>query len=997
MSPDRWQRVKELLNEALSRDAGERALFLDEHCAGDPELRAELDSLLDSFTEAGDFMDGGDRSEAATAVAAALAPVTTDPYTGKRIGPYRILGEIGHGGMGAVYKAVRADAPNAEPVALKVVRRGMDHDFILKRFRSERQILATLEHPHIARLLDGGATDDGLPYFVMEYIEGRPIHRYCDEEKLTTRQRLELFCLVCSAVECAHERKIVHRDIKPANILVNAQGEPKLLDFGIAKILDPDLATSTIDVTATVLRLMTPEYASPEQVRGGEITAASDVYSLGVLLYELLTGHRPYRLRTRLPHEIAQIICEDEPEKPSTMVCRTELVTRGPEGAITVTPELVGSARRTRPEELRRMLCGDLDNIILMAMRKEPGRRYPSAAALQQDLQRYLDARPVGARKDTIVYRARKAAQRHRTATALGAAALLVVLVLSAAFYTGVVSRPWRGASAAFITPLTSFPGDETQPVFSPDGSRIAFVWGGENGDNSDIYIKPVRGVGLERITTDGAEDVSPTWSPDGRRIAWLRVTDNDTSVFVSAAVPGSIHMRIASVYPNRIEAVGRHLDWSPDGKYLAAADRKSPDEPFRIVLVELATGHKIQVTSPPSGSVGDSNPMYSPDGRQIAFIRAVSSGVDDLFIVPATGGEVRRVTNDRRYIIGLTWSADGRYLLFSSNRAGNHSLWKTPAEGGTLERVLNVSTNASDPVFSRDGKLMAYSQFYQDANIWELDLATAALKKVVASTQYDSSPQVSPDGTRLAFRSSRSGASEIWVSGVDGSNPYQLTHFRRTLTGTPRWSPDGRRIAFDSRPEGQPEIYTIELDGKNLARITDDPSEDVVPSWSRDGKRIYFASNRGGAWQVWYAPSSGGPATRLTSQGGFAAFETADGKWVYYAKGRSVPGIGRIRTDGGGEQNVFDRLKAAFWGYWALTPRGLLYADREAGSSGYAFYLLPDGKSEPMRIASVDKPLIPADSGLGIAPDGRRVYFSQVDQSGSDILMLENAVPSGN
>ena len=522
MNPDRWQRVKELLNEALERDPEQRSAFLDEHCAEDADLRSEVASLLSSFEDADDFMESKQPGGGS-----GFTPAR-EPWADMRIGPYRVVEEIGRGGMGTVYRAARADDAFRQQVAIKIVKRGMDHDFVLRRFRNERQILATLDHPNVARLLDGGATEDGLPYFVMEYVDGgKPINDYCDNHQLNTRERLEIFRQVCSAVQAAHERKIVHRDIKPGNILVTPRGQPKLLDFGIAKILDPDLMTQTLDPTATILRLMTPEYASPEQVRGEAITAASDVYSLGVLLYELLTGHRPYRLRSRSPHEIAQVICDEAPEKPSTMVQRTELVTRT-EGPVTLTPDLVSRARGTRPDELRRALCGDLDNIILKAMRKEADRRYPSAAVLEQDIARYLAGMPVSARRDTLFYRASKSLRRNRSS--------VIVAVAALALGTGLVLA-WRefveqGASATSVSkiePLTSFPGDETQPVFSPDGSRIAFVWEGENSINSDIYIKPVRGVGMERLTTNAAEDLSPILVPDGRKIAWLRTTEVET------------------------------------------------------------------------------------------------------------------------------------------------------------------------------------------------------------------------------------------------------------------------------------------------------------------------------------------------------------------------------------------------------------------------------------------------------------------------------------
>jgi Tol biopolymer transport system component len=304
---------------------------------------------------------------------------------------------------------------------------------------------------------------------------------------------------------------------------------------------------------------------------------------------------------------------------------------------------------------------------------------------------------------------------------------------------------------------------------------------------------------------------------------------------------------------------------------------------------------------------------------------------------------------------------------------------------------VATVADNASDPVFSRDGKLMAFSQFYQDTNIWRMDLTTAARKKIIMSTQYDASAQYSPDGTQIAFRSGRSGTGEVWISKADGTDERQLTHMGNSLTGSPHWSPDGKQIAFDSRPEGQPDIFVINADGTERRRLTKEPREDVVPSWSRDGKWVYFGSNRNGSWQVWKMPADGGEAVQVTKNGGFAAVESADGRWVYYAKGRSVPGIWRVRSDGSGEERVTDRLRPGNWGYWALSSRGIYFGDRESSETPYAVYLLGHGRKEPVRIAFFDKPLIPADSGFALSPDEQHLLFTQIDQSGSDILLLEN------
>jgi len=434
-----YHQLKELFQSALDRDPGQRAEFLQQACDGDAVLRAEVEEMLAAYEQDASFLE----APAFAVGAELLADGQTGLMVGRRIGPYKVLREIGHGGMGAVYLAVRDDDQFRQQVAIKLIRSGLDSDFIIHRFRQERQILAQLAHPYIARLLDGGTTETGCPYFVMEYIEGQPVDAYCDRHQLSTAERLKLFRLVCAAVHYAHQNLIVHRDIKPRNLLVTEEGVPKLLDFGIAKLLNPELTAETSDHTATVLRLMTPDYASPEQVRGEPITTASDVYSLGVLLYELLTGHRPYRIKSRSPSEIARIICEQEPEKPSTVVSRIEEVA-GTDGAAltTLTPESVSGTRDGQPDKLRRRLSGDLDNIVLKAMRKEPERRYASVEQFAEDLRRHLEGLPVMARKDTFSYRSGKFIRRHKAGVA---AAALVVLTLMA----GIVATAWEARVAA--------------------------------------------------------------------------------------------------------------------------------------------------------------------------------------------------------------------------------------------------------------------------------------------------------------------------------------------------------------------------------------------------------------------------------------------------------------------------------------------------------------------------------------------------------------------
>ncbi len=388
-----------------------------------------LIELADSGAEEGGESGGFLESPALAFAAPLLAgpPRGSKRLDGTMVGPYRILHELARGGMGAVYLAERADGQFEQRVALKLIKRGMDSDEIHRRFLAERQILARLSHPHIARLLDGGVSDDGQPYFAMEYVEGIPLTAYCDERRLGIDERLRLFADVCQAVRHAHQNLVIHRDLKPSNILVTVDGEVKLLDFGIAKLVQQDSGPGTA-LTAVGIRAMTPEYAAPEQVRGEPVTTATDVYALGAILYELLTGHRVHRLQRGTLHELEQVICEATPEAPSAAVSRTEEITLADGLRETVTPDTVSRARASEPARLRRLLGGDLDTIALKALQKVPARRYSSADALLADLQRYEAGLPVLARPDSRLYRARKFVRRHRVGVGAATALLLALL-----------------------------------------------------------------------------------------------------------------------------------------------------------------------------------------------------------------------------------------------------------------------------------------------------------------------------------------------------------------------------------------------------------------------------------------------------------------------------------------------------------------------------------------------------------------------------------------
>jgi serine/threonine protein kinase/TolB-like protein/thioredoxin-like negative regulator of GroEL len=430
---ERWQRLSPILEAALDLPPTARAAYLDETCAGDSDLRRQVEELLEAEAAAGSFLAAGALERGAPLVAELADGPRASPAAaagGRLVGVYRLVAELGEGGMGTVHLAERVDGHFEQRVAIKLLKQGLADEDAKRRFLQERQILARLDHPGIARLIDGGVTAEGTPFFVMERVEGRPVTAYCDEQGFGIEQRLRVFLEICDAVQYAHRSLVIHRDLKPSNILVDAAGRVKLLDFGIAKLLAGGSGGSPLEATRTFVRAMTPEYAAPEQVRNEPVTAATDVYSLGVLLYELLTGQRPYQVGRGGLSEMERAILEQEPLRPSARTATAP----GPTGA-------------GGPRETRRRLRGDLDRIVLKALEKAPERRYPTAQALAADIRRHLDGLPISARGDNALYRARKFVRRHRAGVA-AVAMTGIAVVLLAVVAVLVLRRAGQGPAA---------------------------------------------------------------------------------------------------------------------------------------------------------------------------------------------------------------------------------------------------------------------------------------------------------------------------------------------------------------------------------------------------------------------------------------------------------------------------------------------------------------------------------------------------------------------
>jgi Tol biopolymer transport system component/DNA-binding winged helix-turn-helix (wHTH) protein len=545
------------------------------------------------------------------------------------------------------------------------------------------------------------------------------------------------------------------------------------------------------------------------------------------------------------------------------------------------------------------------------------------------------------------------------------------------------------------ISPVTSLAGTEDQAAFSPDGRQVAFVWDGGNEDNSDIYVKLLGAEQSLRLTTNAAADTDPTWSPDGRDIAFLRQVGKSSGLFIISSLGGA-ERKLVDVFPYRPVVIGNTLNYTPDGKFLVVPDKDSHEDPFSIFRINVQSGERSRLTSAPAGSVGDLFPAYSPDSKTLALVRSASIASADIYLLKSNESEPKRITFDNTSIRGLSWTSDGKEIVFASRRGGsNYNLWKVSTSDGVLERLTTNERDVYSPKISNQGNRLSYTQSMSDPNIWQFDLGNSRgsesqSHRVIASTLEENGPQYSPDGKRIVFASRRSGTFEIWLCDADGANPRQLTNVGGALTGTPRWSPDSRQIVFDSWLGGTAAIYVINADGGPPRRVTSDGDEDVTPSWSRDGRWIYYGCTRSGSMQIWKVPAEGGSAVQVTREGGFEGFESPDGQFFYYAKGRAMPGIWRVPVNGGEETLVTDHRQAGLWRYWAVTDKGIYFATAETASHPVVEFFNFQTHSVTT-VTKLSRSLFKTDPGLAVSPDGQSMLIVQMDQKGSDIMLIEN------
>ena len=574
----------------------------------------------------------------------------------------------------------------------------------------------------------------------------------------------------------------------------------------------------------------------------------------------------------------------------------------------------VGAARRApNRHEFTAGAPRDLERITQRCLRKDPARRFQHIADVKVELEDIKDASDSAATRPAVPMAAAptvastSAAGRRRWAV-WGAVALLLIAAAVAAAWLRLGSE--APAVALAPVPLVTDPGDVSSPTFSPDGNQVAYAWNGEHQDNNDIYVKLVGSGKPLRLTSDPAYDSSPAWSPDGRAIAFIRVPP---SIYLVSPLGGGGGKVAEGIYPTSPD-VRPTLSWSPDSRVLALSAVNSPDQAASIRSIRIEDGEKQELTTPPA-TLGDYSPAISPDGRRLVFVRcARTSYICGLYLLDLTAdyhaaGQPRLLGPEGGSISNPIWTADGRDIVYMFGPAGQtYHLERIRAEAGARsQRLTFAGEGVTGPAISAHGNRLAYAVNLSDSDLRAITPGGSA-HSIASSTRVEHSAQFSPDGQRIAFASDRTGVMEVWVCERDGANPVQLTRFGDRHSGTPRWSPDGRFIAFDSQTKEGWRIFVMPSDSGQSRRLTSDTASEIIPSWSADGKTIYFSSDRSGRFEIWKAPVAGGKATQVTQNGGYVAFESRDGRSLYYMKSMSGPLWGRP-LEGGKEKQLIERV----------------------------------------------------------------------------------------
>ena len=867
---------------------------------------------------------------------------------GTRLGPYEITAPIGAGGMGEVYRA--RDTRLDRDVAVKVIREGVagSRDR-LQRFSQEARAASALNHPNIVTVHDIGS-EDGVVFMVMELVEGRSLADALPSGGFAPADVLRIGIQIADACAAAHARQIVHRDLKPANVMMQPDGRVKVLDFGLAKFVEAAGDASSMTQTAAGTVMGTVAYMSPEQAEGRSIDARSDIFSLGAVLYEIATGRRAFPGDTHAT-VFAALLKEDPP--PANLL------------------------RGDIPPELGRLLS--------RCLKKDPDRRVQSMADLKSALEEI--------KEETSSAESTKRVEPARRSKPMVVAASLCVLAGAGVW---AYSTYFRGQATAVETqlvpvPLTTLPGAELAGSFSPDGHEIAFAWNGENEAN-DIYIKSIGPDPPRRLTTNPLPDVNPRWSPDGRHVAFARVLEPGVVAILLVNASGGSERNLGELFPRISIITNFDLAWTGDSKYILAAAGRAVGQPSHLLRVSVETGEVRTIFNAEAGSAGYNSLDVSPDGRRLAASRD-DQGTTSVDIFDLSGDS--NVANQRHFrqtaAGAVRWAPDSRDLLFRISANNPSPLFRMSAETGAVTPLLWTGVGATHPAISAGAGRLVFTRNHRDTNIWRLAVGSEPRptpEKIAVSSFREVAPSYSPDGTRLAFHSNRSGLVQIWIANADGTGARQLTSSVTPLstTGTPRWSPDSKWISFDSNTDGTYRVYVISASGGEPRVLTTD-ARGYVSCWSPDGKWVYFTSDRGGRAEIWRAPSEGGTAEQVTTSGAASPSISPDGRWLYFTKNDGAGGLARMPLAGGPEEHLVERLSRYSY---AVSNNGVYYVTDtvDVYTPGGVLRYLDLATRKVADVIAIDAP---PDLGLALSPDGKYLLFTKVDVVGADLMLVEN------
>jgi len=958
-SPERWENIERIYHSALRLDPERRENFLREACAGDEALLQEVASLLAGKGE----MDALFDSPAWKGVGQ-LEPHKTPPLdlTGRTLAHYRIVEKIGEGGMGTVYRA--EDGHLKRPVAVKLLPPDRVSDPERKRrFVKEARAASALNHPHIVTIHDIGQAE-GVDFIVMEYLAGRTLDRVIPAKGMPLDKALDVSIQMADALTAAHSVGIVHRDFKPSNVILSDSGQAKILDFGLAKLVaGPDQSGENPPAEPPGSGLRTDEgmilgtaaYMSPEQAQGQKVDTRSDIFSFGAVLYEMVSGQRAFRGENPVG-TLASIITQEPAPLPSG-------------------------------------LPAELQGLIARCLKKDPNRRIQHIEEVKVSLEDLRDSR---ASQGSAIASPAPSRRWRRWLLALALAIPLLAFVAWLLWY-----GPQTALPPPEVVALTSDPGNEFFPSFSPDGKQVAYCWNGGNPDNNlafDIYVRHIESGTSLPLTTDPAPESRPAWSPDGSQIAFVRYGKPMPSICLVSPLGGPAR-KLTAHRPSAPAAAGlSYVSWSPDGGWLAVAEQDS-NETSSIFLLPVQQGERRKLVSGPVSQGYFALPTFSPDGRHLACIVNNRERIGDLLLFELdrdlqVKGPARRLWKHVPNINGIAWAPDRRSLIVGAARMNTQSLYRCALnEDTTPEHLAIAGDGSSMPAVSRTGNRLAYTfrRSVTAEDIWNLEPA-GPRKNPVSSTRNDFDPQLSADRRQIAFVSNRSGrGGGLWVAdAADGTGMTKLTETPDRYVGSPRWSPDGRWIAFDGQsPDGQMDIFVIDAAGGHPRRITPYPSNEALPAWSGDGKSIYFCSNQTKRWEIWRIPWEGGQAERLTGEGGFESYESLDGKSLYYTKQMEDTRIFMRPIAGGKERQIITTGTGSNLDFFPVDG-GLCYITRQAGGHTCQLWFLDSATEQSRVIQSFQAEKAYA---LYVSPDRKTVLYAgtERDSSGVDLILVEN------